>query len=84
MSKFIVLIAGVFGAAFWAITAQLQRRGADIKRLKQDKLLAQQNIAQKQREEKAVSELKQDHREEQVNVQKRINEGDRSQLDNDW
>lgn len=84
MRKFLAGLAGLLGVAIWVISAKSEQRKTENKRLKQEKQLAQENIAQKQREEKAVNELQQKHREEQVNVQKRINEGDRNQLDNDW
>ena len=84
MRKFLAGLAGFLGMAVWGISAKSAQRKAEIKQLKQEKLLAQKSIAQKQREEKAVNELQQQHREEQSNAQKRIDEGDRNQLDNDW
>ena len=84
MRKFLALLSGMLAAVIWGMSVKSQQRKAEIKTLQQEKQLAQQTAKQEQRQQVELTQLQQKHREEQINEQARIENGDRSQLDNDW
>lgn len=84
MRKFLALLSGLLATVIWGMSVKSQQRKAEIKALQQEKQLAQQATKQEQRQQVELTQLQQKHREEQINEQARIENGDRSQLDNDW
>lgn len=84
MRKYLALLAGFLGTVIWVMTAKSQQKKSEIKVLKRDKELAQKVIKQDLRQQQGLTELQKKHREEQINDQKNIDKGDRSQLDNNW